>query len=93
MTFRTSAVAVCCWEQFGELPRALLLRFEQPHILDRDHRLVGKGGHQLDLLVGERPHGVFRTSAITPIGYSFTQERDAKGGPKTGFSGTDLQFV
>ena len=29
---------------------------EQPHVLDRNHRLVGEGGDQLDLLVGERPH-------------------------------------
>ena len=28
---------------------------EQPHVLDRDHRLVGEGLQQLDLLVGERP--------------------------------------
>ena len=36
---------------------ALVLDFvEQPHVLDRDHRLVGEGRDQLDLLVGERPH-------------------------------------
>ena len=35
---------------------ALVLDFvEQPHVLDRDHRLVGEGRDQLDLLVGERP--------------------------------------
>jgi hypothetical protein len=27
---------------------------EQPHILDRDHGLVGKGRNQFDLFVGER---------------------------------------
>ena len=27
---------------------------EQPRILDRDHRLVGKDSYQFDLLVGER---------------------------------------
>src|SRR5262245_29549231 len=27
---------------------------EQPHVLDRDHRLVGESRYQLDLLVGER---------------------------------------
>ena len=37
-----------------ELARALLLGFEQPRVLDRDHRLVGKGRHQLDLLLGKR---------------------------------------
>ena len=29
---------------------------EQPRVLDRDHRLRGEVLHQLDLLVGERPH-------------------------------------
>ena len=37
---------------------ALVLDFvEQAHVLDGDHRLVGEGGDQLDLLVGEGPHG------------------------------------
>ena len=35
---------------------ARLHLLEQPHVLDRDHRLVGEGLDQLDLLVGERPH-------------------------------------
>ena len=36
---------------------ALVLDFlEQPHVLDRDRRLVGEGRNQLDLLVGEWPH-------------------------------------
>ena len=35
---------------------ALVLDFvEQPHVLDCDHGLIGEGGHELDLLVGERP--------------------------------------
>jgi hypothetical protein len=29
-------------------------RNQQPSILDRDHRLVGKGAHQVDLPLGER---------------------------------------
>jgi hypothetical protein len=34
---------------------ALVLNFvEQPHIFDRDHRLVGEGREQLDLLWRER---------------------------------------
>src|SRR5262249_53143103 len=37
-----------------ELPVLLLDLLEQPHVLDRDHRLVGKGGDKLDLPVGER---------------------------------------
>ena len=33
--------------------RALLLGLEQPHVLDRDHRLVGEGGDEIDLLLRE----------------------------------------
>ncbi len=39
-----------------ELVGARLHLVEQPHVLDRDHRLVGKGLDQLDLLGGKRPH-------------------------------------
>ena len=36
---------------------ALVLDFiEQTHVLDRDHRLIGKGCHQLDVLVVEWAH-------------------------------------
>ena len=42
-------------QRFGELVTALLLGFEQSHVLDRDGGLVGEGFHQRDLLVGERP--------------------------------------
>ena len=42
----------------GEFPRALLLRLEQPHVLDGDGRLVGEGGDKLDLLLGERPYAL-----------------------------------
>src|SRR5262249_21523054 len=44
-------------QRFAQLLRARLHLVEQPHILDRDHRLVGEGLDQLDLLVGKRPHG------------------------------------
>ena len=33
----------------AELARARLYFVEQPRVLDRDHRLIGKAGHQLDL--------------------------------------------
>ena len=42
--------------RLGELPALVLDFVEQPHILNRDHRLVGEGLHQLDLLVGEWSH-------------------------------------
>jgi hypothetical protein len=36
---------------------ALVLDFvKQPHVLDRDRRLVGESRYQLDLLLAERPH-------------------------------------
>ena len=44
-------------QRFGKLARALLLRLEQPRVLDGDHRLVSEGLDQLDLLLGERPYG------------------------------------
>ena len=40
---------------------------KQSHVLDRDHGLVGEGGHQLDLLVGKWLH-LRRVNARTPIG-------------------------
>ena len=40
-------------ERLGQFARTRLHLVEQPHVLDRDHRLVGEGGDQLDLLVGE----------------------------------------
>ena len=49
MTLSTSAVAVCCCKRFAQL-------VEQPRVLDGDHGLRGEVLHQLDLLVGERPH-------------------------------------
>ena len=45
-----------CWLAICELAALVLDLVEQPHVLDRDHRLVGEGGDQLDLLVGEWPH-------------------------------------
>src|SRR5215467_11365280 len=35
---------------------ALLDLFEQSHVLDGDHRLIGEGFEQSDLLVGKRPY-------------------------------------
>src|SRR5262249_29879237 len=37
-----------------KLPTLVLDFIEQPHVLDGDHRLVGEGGGQLNLLRGER---------------------------------------
>ena len=43
-------------DRLRKLARARLHLVEQPHVLDRDHRLVGEGGDQLDLLFGEWPN-------------------------------------
>ena len=40
--------------RLGELPALVLDFVEQPHVLDRDHRLVGERRDELNLLVGER---------------------------------------
>ena len=68
MTLSTSLVAVCYSSDFLKLARARLHLVEQPHVLDRDHRLVGEGGEQLDLLVGERPASRYAAETIAPIG-------------------------
>src|SRR5580704_652647 len=44
-------------QRFCKLPSALLLCLEQSGVLDRDHRLVGEGLGQLDLLVRKRTYG------------------------------------
>ncbi|HMH54535.1 MAG TPA: hypothetical protein VK548_30145 [Candidatus Acidoferrum sp.] len=41
-------------ERFAEIVVACLKLGEKSHVLDRDHRLVGKGLEERDLLVGER---------------------------------------
>ena len=43
-------------QRLRQFARAGLDALEQPHVLDRDRRLVGERRDQLDLLVGERPH-------------------------------------
>ena len=49
MTPKISLVAVCCSNDFLEL-------LEQPHVLDRDHRLIGESFEELDLRRGEGAH-------------------------------------
>ena len=65
MTRSTSAVAVCCSSASRKLACARLHLFKQPHVLDRDHRLVGEDGYQIDLFCckwlqqGSRPFSRF----------------------------------
>ena len=56
MTLSTSAGSGLLLQRFGELAGALTQLVEQPRVLDGDHRLVGEGLHQRDLLVGEGSH-------------------------------------
>ena len=42
-------------KRFAQVMRALAQLVEQARVLDGDDGLVGKGGDQLDLLVGEWP--------------------------------------
>ena len=67
-------------QRLGELARARLHLVEQAHVLDRDHRLVGEGGHQLDLLVGEWLHRL-ALQIDDADRRSFPQERDTEHGP------------
>ena len=55
-------------QRLAKLARARLHLVEQAHVLDGDHRLVGEGRDEFDLLVGERPHRSFAPKSITPIG-------------------------
>ena len=69
--------------RFCKLPALVMDFVEQPHVLDRDHRLVGEGGDQLDLLVGERFHRASRQCNDADR-RSFPQQRDAEDGAIAG---------
>ena len=43
-------------KRFHKVAISHLRLVEKPHVLDRDHRLIGKGFEQLDLPIAERPH-------------------------------------
>ena len=77
MTCSTSDVAVCCSNAWNQLAAALLLRLEQPRVLDRDDRLVSEGFYQLNLLFREWPNrgtGHHQNADRD----TFTQQRDAE---------------
>ena len=56
MTFSTSRGRGLLLQRLGQIVGALAQFVEQPRVLDGDDRLGGEVLHQLDLLVGERPH-------------------------------------
>ena len=78
MTWSTLDVAVCCSSDL-EFPRALLLRLEQPHVLDCYYRLISEGRHQLDVLFGKRVH-LIAGEREDADRLSVTQERHAEDG-------------
>src|SRR5262249_7122955 len=69
------------FESFGQLARARLYLVEQPHVLDRNYRLVGEGLDQRDLFVGEGLHlqaiGQDHAEQIIPL-----EHRDRENGPE-----------
>src|SRR5262249_19946937 len=67
----------------GKFARARLHLVEQPHVLDRDHRLVGEGGYQLDLLVGERRNFGLQNSDDTAKS-PFAEQRHSEQGAMPG---------
>src|SRR4029453_13256503 len=82
-------------QRLAQLLGASLHLVEQSHVLDHDHRLVGEGGRQLDLLVGEWAH---RTPGKhdDADGISLSQERNAEhravAGPFLGFPKSILRI-
>src|SRR5436309_3472144 len=67
----------------GKLTALVLNFLEKANVLDCDHRLIGERLHQLDLLVGEGTYGsAHQRDNADRI--SFSQQRNAKDGAKTG---------
>ena len=54
---------------------------EQPDVLDRDHRLVGKGFEESDLLIGERAN-IGPTNVNHSNGDTLTHQWDRKAGTR-----------
>ena len=69
-------------QRLGQLARPRLHLVEQPHVLDRDHRLVGEGGDKLDLLVGEGSHRSAHQHDHADR-HSLAQQRNAEHGART----------
>ena len=65
------------FEGLGQGAVATLQFVEQPDVLDGDHRLIGEGLEQRDLLVGEGS-GRPRWTMIAPIGTPVPQHRHAR---------------
>jgi hypothetical protein len=66
-------------QRVGEIARACLHLVEQPHVLDRDHRLIGEGLQEFDLSLVERTRlgASDHQSALDPV---VAQQRHADDG-------------
>ena len=76
--------------RLGELPALVLDFVEQPHVLDRDHCLVGKRRHQLDLSIREASNRSAHQHDYADRG-ALAQERNAEYAACTQFSGRIAQ--
>src|SRR5262245_5944161 len=66
-------------QRLGKLARPRLHLVEQSHVLDRDHRLVGEGSNQFNLLIGEGTHGFALHDEDSDWG-TFAQKWDTEQG-------------
>jgi hypothetical protein len=69
-------------KRLGQVAVPRLELVEQPDILDSDHRLIGEGGDQLNLLVGERPY-LGPPDADCPDSLGSAEQRNVEHGPET----------
>ena len=71
--------------RFRELPVLVLDLLKKTNVLDRNHRLVGKGGDQLDLLLSERSHNRAEQEQDADR-IPLSQKRDSKPGAIPAFA-------
>ena len=75
MTPKISLVAVCCSKASVRSRLRASSSLNKPHVLDRDHRLIGEGFEKLDLIVGRRVEPRSGEIAIAPTEYAFAKQR------------------
>ena len=76
MTWSTSERRGLLLEGVAQLAGSRLHRLEQPHVLDRDHGLVGEGSDELDLPLAIRSR-LPPLKCKDPDRYSVTHQRNA----------------
>ena len=79
-------------QRLRQFARARFFRFEQPHILDCDRRLVGEGRYQLDLLIGERVNLTARKRDDTDR-LALAQQRNANHRAKPPISSCFFSYI